>query len=141
MLNSLRISTLAAALAVGTVGLSTVALAAQPNLKGTQFDRPDVVVLDSGLQVGAPEAHQVFYSWDEVNRRIQAEGVQPAAASRGASAGQNVAYNLRGTQFDRPDVTVHSWGIEVGGADDNHVQYTWAEVNKKINADVAANRY
>ena len=134
MLNSFRISTLAAALAVATVGFaSTGAQAASaPDLRGTEFDRPDVVVYSWGLEVG--NDMPTDYTWSEINRRIAATPAVQPANSRGIDINHvDSKRDLRGTRFDRPDVIVYSWGLEVGN--DMPTDYTWQEVNRLINID------
>ena len=134
MLNSFRISTLAAALAVATVGFASTGsqAASAPDLRGTEFDRPDVVVYSWGLEVG--NDMPTDYTWSEINRRIAATPAVQPANSRGIDINHvDSKRDLRGTRFDRPDVIVYSWGLEVGN--DMPTDYTWQEVNRLINID------
>jgi hypothetical protein len=137
-MNSLRIS----ALAVALTALASVPAFAQPNaahipdLSGTEFDRPDATVYSWGVLDSPADGPQVKYFWSDVNRRlIRSRSAVPTRASA-QSAGVNTATipDLRGTEFDRPDATVYSWGVLDSPADGPQIQYFWGDVNRRLAA-------
>jgi hypothetical protein len=58
-----------------------------------------------------------------------------ALASAPAFAQSNASQipDLRGTQFDYPSVTAYDWGVIDSPADGPQIQYSWAEVNRRLN--------
>lgn len=138
-MNSLRISALAGFLAL-TALASAPAFAQSnasqiPDLRGTEFDYPSVTVYDWGVIESPADGPQIQYSWAEVNRRLNRARAVPApgsAQSAGISATERP--NLRGTEFDQPDMIVYSWGVLHAPVEGQQVQYFWSDVNRRLAA-------
>jgi hypothetical protein len=124
---------LAIALQSGTAMAQSVSQAVPADaLKGTQFADADYIRHSWGLEYVPFDAPPVQYTWAEIRARLaEANAVKTVAQSDTRPV---PAEALRGTQFDSPDYVRHSWGLEQVPFDAPPVQYTWSEVNARLNA-------